>query len=69
MEKTIDTVGVWFGPNGEATMTVVNYSDGDVRNYPGSFVMPDAEWKFMMSAKEKDVIHLSNGKTLRVWYN
>lgn len=69
MAKMIDTVGIWFDAEGVAIRTVVNYSDGDVKNFPGDCAIPNDEWWFMKSAKNNDRINLSNGKTISVWFN
>ena len=69
----VDTVGYWMDERGRVLNVVVNYDNEDVRSFPGtvfsSGTLPDDVKKFVPNAKEKDVIHLSNGKTLYVFYN
>lgn len=64
----ITSVGFWSDRRGIIRSGTVNYASGRDVRFAGRNP-PDTAVAFIMKSKEKDVIHLSNGKTLTVFFN
>ena len=64
----IESVGFWSDKSGIIRSGTVSYASGRDVRFSGRN-LPDTAAAFVMKSKEKDVIHLSNGKTLTVFFN